>query len=124
MDRRFGEVSHAGNRRTLREEFQTKGLYYDQSYSAQEEIETGIMKVRQYLSYDTTRPIDDLNHPKIYINPHCINTIKSLNMWSRDPDSGKVQEAYKDFCDTLRYLLMANPRMDEPIERNQPNRYG
>ena len=124
MDRRFGEVSHAGNRKTLREEFQLKGFNYEPSYSAQEEIETGILKVRQHLSYDTSKPISDLNHPKIYINPHCTNTIKSLSMWARDPNTGKVQEAYKDFCDNLRYLLMANPRMNEEIPRNTPNRYG
>lgn len=124
MDRRFGEVSRAGNRKTLREDFQAKGLLYDQSYSAQEEIETGILKVRQYLSYDKTKPLSDLNHPKIYINPHCTNTIKSLSLWARDPDTGKVQEAYKDFCDNLRYLVMAEPRPMEHFQRNPANRYG
>lgn len=124
MDRRFGEVSHAGNRRTLREEFLSKGFNYDQSYSAQEEMETGILRVRKYLAYDVSKPISSLNHPKIYINPKCVNTIKSLSLWSRDPNNGKVQEAYKDFCDNLRYLVMADPKVEEDIPRNQPNRYG
>lgn len=124
MDRRFGEVSHANNRRTLREDFMSKGFLYDQSYSAQEEIETGILKVRKYLSYDMTKAVSDLNHPKLYISPTCTNTIKSLSRWARDPDTGKVQDEYKDFCDNLRYLTMEEPKTAEYIPHNRPNKYG
>lgn len=120
IDRHFAETPSVVNRRTLREEFETEtGLYFEPSYKGgsdkEGEMDTGIIKVRQYLSFDTAREVNALNQPKLFINPTCTNTIKSLQRWSRDPDTGKVQEAYKDFCDSLRYLVMEDPRMDQPL---------
>lgn len=126
IDRHFAETSSLANRRTLREEFQSEtNLFFDASYRSEEEIETGILKVRQYLDYDTTRQFNNLNKPRLFVNPHCRNVIKSLTSWARDPDTGKVQDAYKDYCDCLRYLLMEDPRIDEPIPYEAPvKRYG
>ena len=116
IDRHFAETSSVVNRRTLREEFQHEtGLYYEPSYKGEEEIETGILKVREYLRYDSSQQMSELNKPKLFINPSCKNTIKSLSNWARNPDTGKVQEEYKDFCDVVRYLVMENPKIYQPL---------
>lgn len=111
IDRHFADTPSAINKRTLRQELMAIGLNYQPSYKAEEEIETGILKVRQYLNYDTAKPLNSVNQPKLFINPKCVNTIKSLSKWSRDADTGKVKDDYKDGCDVVRYLLMDNPRI-------------
>jgi len=106
IDRHFAEVSSVSNKRTLRQELQSIGLNYMPSYKAEAEIDTGIERVRRALAYNTSQPLSALNQPKLFINPSCKNTIKSLSKWSRDPKTGDVNEGYKDFCDVVRYLLM------------------
>ncbi len=115
IDRHFADVQTSINRRTLREELQDVGLYYDPSYKAEEEVETGILKVRSYLAYDVNKVVTSLNKPKLFINPSCTNTIRAFQRWSRDPKNGKVQDAYKDFMDVVRYLVMEEPRIEEPM---------
>ena len=120
IDRHFADVANAINKRTLRQELEDIGLSYKPSYKASEEMETGILKVRHYLAYDNARPIDSLNKPKLYINPHCHNTIKAFQRWARDPENGKVKEDFKDFCDCIRMLLMLDLKIDEPLPYEEP----
>lgn len=117
IDRHFAEVSHLSGmtRNNLRDEFRNVGIDFWPSYQASEEMETGIVKVRDYLKYNADRPLDIMNKPKLFVNPHCQNTIKSFLRWSRDPETGKVQDQYKDFSDCVRYLCMSNPEIDDPI---------
>lgn len=116
IDRHFADVRHVVNRRTLRQEFlEDHNLNFFPSYKAEKEIETGILKVRDYLKYNPDRPLDTLNKPKLFLNPHCQNTIKGFLRWSRDPKTGNVQDEYKDFMDCVRCLLMSNPEIDEPV---------
>ncbi len=115
IDRHFADTSSPVNKRTLRQELQAIGLNYWPSYKAEEEIDTGIEKVRRYLAYDTGKALSSINQPKFYISPNCTNTIKSLTRWSRNAETGKVQDDYKDFCDCVRYLLMEEPKISEPL---------
>lgn len=116
IDRHFADVRSAVNKRTLREELRDDvGLDFTASYQATEEVETGILKVREYLKYNPDRPIDVFNKPKLFINPHCQNTIKAFLRWSRDPKTGKPQDDYKDFMDAVRYLVMDSPEIDVPV---------
>ncbi len=115
IDRHFADTPSAINKRTLRQELQAIGMNYNPSYKAEEEIDTGIEKVRRYLAYNTAKPLSASNQPKLYISPKCQNTIKSLSKWSRDPENGKVKDAYKDFCDVTRYLLMDEPKISAPL---------
>lgn len=116
IDRHFADVRSAVNKRTLREELRDDvGLDFYPSYQATEEIETGILKVRDYLKYNPDRPLDVLNKPKLFINPHCQNTIKAFQRWARDPVTGKVLDDHKDFMDCVRYLLMDSPVVDVPV---------
>ena len=120
IDRHFADTASAANKRTLRQELQAIGLNYWPSYKAEEEVETGIIKVRERFAYDTSKPLSALNQPKIYINPSCTNTRKSLSRWARDPETGKVQDSYKDFCDCVRYLVMDSPKVAEVFPAYNP----
>lgn len=125
IDHHFADVRSSATKKTLREELESIGMYYEGSYTASEEIDTGILKVREYLQYNASQPITTINRPKLYINPHCLNTIKAFQYWSLDPKNGKYQDAYKDPMDVVRYLLMANPHQEEEIPYQEPKkRYG
>lgn len=120
IDRHFADVRSPINKRTLRDELREIGLEYAPSYVASEEVETGIASVRKYLAYDQSMPFTNLNKPKLFINPHCTNTIKSFQRWSRDPDNGKPRDEFKDFMDCVRYLVMANPKIENPVPKFTP----
>lgn len=123
IDRHFADVASAAYKRTLRQEFQDIGLNYWPSYKATEEVETGIIKLREKFTYDTTQPLSALNQPKIFINPSCMNVRKSLSRWSRDPKTGEpLDNPYKDFCDCLRYLVMDSPKVQEILPPYEPKK--
>ncbi len=119
IDRHFADVRSAAYKKTLREEAAEIGMHFDPSYSAEEEIDTGVLKIRHYLQYDASIPLSSINRPKLFINPHCLNTIKAFQRWSLDPKTGKYQDAYKDPIDVVRYLLMANPIPQIPLPPQQ-----
>lgn len=113
LDRHFGNARRTLGGNTLKQEFDEQGLEFTDSYSlAGEEVETGILKVKEYLRYDKTKPIDSINRPKIVISPKCTNLISSFRSWGRDPKSGKPKEEFKDFMDLVRYDLMSNPEIE------------
>lgn len=112
LDRHFGAARRSMGGKTLKEEFSDAGLDFSDSYSMDEEVETGISKIKEMLRYDTSKPIDTLNRPRIRISPKCHNLIVALERWGRNPATGKPQDAYKDFIDVLRYDVMSNPEID------------
>lgn len=114
LDRHFGNTRRALGGKTLKEEFADAGIEFVDSYSAEEEVETGILKMKEYLRYDKSKPIDALNRPRIRISPKCVNTIAALERWSRDPKTGKPRDEYKDFADLVRYDVMSEPRVETP----------
>ena len=125
IDRHFADAVNASNKKTLREELNAIGMNYERSYTSTEEIDTGVLKVRERLSYDPSKPLTSINRPKLYINPHCLNTIKGFSRWSIDPKTGKYQDAYKDPMDVIRYLVMAQPRQEDPLPYRAPRKmYG
>lgn len=113
IDRHFADVRSLQTKNTLRQDFASIGMNYEASYNAQEEqeeVHTGILKVRSYLAYNAKKEIDAINRPMLVISPVCKNTIKSFQRWSYDLKSGKPKDDFKDFMDCVRYLVMANPR--------------
>lgn len=118
MDRRYGNTSHKPGSKTLREDFSEPphNLEFMNSYSVgadKEEVQTGILKVLEYLHYDKTKPIDSVNRPRLYITANCRNTIESISKWTRDPKTLKPKDDhFKDFSDCLRYLTMSNPEIE------------
>ena len=125
LDRHFGNQRHAVGGMTLKAEFEQAGMEFRDSYKvaeAQPEVETGILKVKDYLRYDKSKDLDALNRPKLYISPNCKNTIAAMERWSRNPDTGKPMEDFKDHADCVRYLCMANPEHDVAGTFEQPSR--
>lgn len=115
LDPRFGVArpSIKGERHTtIKEDFEAAGLYWDCRMDGAEKEEIGIEKLRSMLRYDKKRPLDIFNRPKLRIRANCINTINALAyssfMSNRDPDvlDEKMAAKYKDFRDTLRYLVI------------------
>lgn len=114
LDRHFGNARRTMGGLTLKQEFGEVGIDFIDSYTSDDktEVETGILKVKDLLRYNKDKPIDGLNRPRLVIADHCTNTIHALERWRRDPKTGKPMEEYKDFCDDIRYLAMANPEME------------
>lgn len=118
LDRHFGAARRSLGGKTLKEEFSEAGIDFRDSYALGEEIETGILRIKELLRWDKSKPQDSLNRPRIRISPKCKNLIASLERWGRDPKTGKPLEAYKDFIDVLRYDVMSNPSVE--VAQNWP----
>lgn len=121
MDRRYGNTTHKPGSLTLREDFaqEPHNLDFQNSYQVGEdkpEVQTGILKVLDYLHYDKSKPIDSANRPNLFVTANCRNTIESLTKWTRDPKTLKPKDDhFKDFSDCVRYLTMAEPKYEEPV---------
>lgn len=87
------------------------GMDWQNSPNMEEEIGTGILKVKQYLAVN---PVTKM--PGVLIKKRCVNLRKSLLRWTRDPDTQKPDptSVYKDFCDALRYVCMTAPQIYVP----------
>ncbi len=126
LDRHFGTVRRTLGGKTLKEEFADAGIEFRNSYAMDEEIETGIAKIKDLLRFDKTKAQDSLNRPRIRISPRCKNLIAALERWGRKPETGKPLEEYKDFVDCLRYTVMSNPTYEiaQDWEPPAPSSYG
>lgn len=124
IDRHFADAVTAANKKTLRQELSEIGMFYEPSYSAQEEIMTGVMNIRSHLNYNASKPLASTNRPTLYINPHCVNTQRALSRWAYDEKKQKYSDQFKDPIDVLRYFVMANPVQDEPMPKNPARKYG
>ena len=63
------------------------------------EIEHGIQKINDLLSWDDTQPMDDENCPSMFISERCDNLIYAMTEYT----GCSRQEQTKDFIDVLRY---------------------
>ena len=119
MDRHFGNNRSVRTNRTLQEDWAEPpyNINFSLSYNMDNEVQTGILKVLEYLKYDKTKPLNGMNLPRVYAKERCKNIIKSLEKWSRKIDPNTFVAApdpkspYKDFCDVVRYTLMSNPEV-------------
>ena len=79
-------------------------------------VAPGHLAVRNRLHWNTNRPMDATNQPKLYVKKSCRNVIHSFNnyLWEewrgRTADGkspkNKPQEKFKHFMDCIRYLCM------------------
>lgn len=117
IDRHFANRRQEAGGATLKQDFADKGLHFFDSYSVaadQPEVETGILRIKEYLRFDLTKNISSINRPKLVIGDNCKNLISAMERWARNIESGKPREEYKDHVDCLRYLLMSNPQYEAP----------
>ena len=109
---------------TLKQDLAEKfGLEFSNSYACDEEIETGIQKMKDNLGFNKKMAIDSLNYPRLVVKARCRNTIKSLERAERDPDTLQVnrKSIWKDFFDCVRYLCMAGLEVWVPRPFSQPS---
>ena len=67
------------------------------------DIDHGISLINDRFGYNEEKPVDAVNRPKMYISSNCENLIECIKNYT---GSGRL-EVWKDFIDTLRYLLEA-----------------
>lgn len=65
------------------------------------DVESGQAKLNDILSWDDTKPFSETNSPKLYISECCENTIQSMLEYT----GVSKMEHWKDFVDTVRYLV-------------------
>jgi len=69
------------------------------------DIEAGIAKINDALSWDDTEPMTEENTPKLFVSDRCENTITSMIEYSGQSRT----EHFKDFIDCIRYLMVSGP---------------
>mgnify|MGYP001613090509 FL=1 len=89
-------------------------------YEANDNIELGHMIVRDYLHWDSSRPMTAVNKPKLFFAKERVpRTIRSMRNYQhgewkgttkneRDPKE-QIQEKDTHGADTIRYLLVGRP---------------
>lgn len=111
VDPNFGNKRYGNSGETLIEEMDKFGLELDGKIN--DSLEIGHHLVREWLQYDTKRPRNIINKPKLFILRRCRNHWVSMLRYGRK--SGKVDilrdnlrltETYKHYCDIIRYLIM------------------
>lgn len=108
IDKNFGNKVFGNTQKTVKETFAENGFEYDDAYD--NGLETGHNAIKDFLKIS---PFTQL--PKIFVFPHCYNTKTALLRYTWDDHTSKSQETkhfkekpkekFKDFIDTLRYLL-------------------
>ena len=108
MDPRFAKntmVSFKKDTPSITEAYAEYGLQF--TLPTMGYIEEQRNTIRTLLEHDEQQVMHKFNEPKIFIMPHCKNTIRSLSSHYWDPGKDKESETYKDFVDTIRiYFAM------------------
>lgn len=69
------------------------------------DIETGLQAIQNLLAYDTEKPLDRENKPRLMVSSECRNTIVCMEEWVND---GNGKHPGKDPIDCLRYHAISN----------------
>jgi len=108
LDARFGNANgyDEGGQINLFEQFDAIGLtFYESVSGSRHSIDDGVQMINDALAYDTTKPVDFINRPKLRISTDCQNLIFAMKIWTGlDGQKG----ACKDPVDCLRMALLKN----------------
>lgn len=111
----FAERKGGQSKTTPVKELAKLGLHYKDGIDA---LEAGHLEVRKWLHWKK-KDGQYIVAPKFLLTDNCKNHIKHLTRYSRRDimgadgdvkDKVSPMQKYKDYCDLVRYLLMANPR--------------
>ena len=69
------------------------------------EIEAGIARINDLLSWNDSEPLTEDNRPRLYASDRCENFVTSMMEYTGQSRS----EHFKDFPDALRYLCVSDP---------------
>jgi hypothetical protein len=120
IDPNFGRKPLISSGSTVIEEIRKFGLQFTE---ANDDKEGGRLKVKEYLHYNKSKPIDINNRPKLYfVKDYVPKTLHSIMNYQYDEWKGtQDRDAKEDVkpqdehgADCVRYLLMSNPRYDAP----------
>lgn len=107
MDPRFAAINdgqaNGVKNDSLQMLYATHGIYFDTPPFEQIAIQRE--KIREYLNYNDKMPINQFNEPKIFIMPHCTNTIRSFDRHHWEEGKEKESEDFKDPVDCARYFF-------------------
>ena len=81
-------------------EMQQQGMFYRPAPGL--EIDHGIQRINDLLSWDHTKPMNMENRPRLFISEECMNLIQCMKEYS----GVSRDEAWKDFIDCLRYAAV------------------
>lgn len=121
IDPNFGrKPAAAGSNFSVIQELKKHGVGF---YEPCDDIDLGHMIVREYLHYDSKKPITAVNKPKLFFSrERCPMTLKSMRNlqyqeWAgktRDDKNPKEVEKEKDNhgADTVRYLCIERPKFE------------
>lgn len=128
---RKAEREGGHSKTTPRIELKRLGLNYRDGI---DNLAAGHLQVRKWLYYQEAKDSKELVvKPKLYIYEGCQNTIRHLSRYAYkdiETASGDVrdkvqpQDKYKDYSDTTRYFVMANPIWLPRFEPQMPNTRG
>lgn len=121
IDPNFGQKIYGNSKMTVRQEFQLAGeqLEYDLRFQlANDNIEAGHLRVKDYLRYNPNLPISLTNKPKFFMftdmrepwhdmQRYVYDEWKS-NAMEKTPQE-KPKNLFKDVPDLVRYCLMDSP---------------
>lgn len=115
LDSRFASAAREQGDQpvTLLTKFDELGLHFKPTPG--DPILEGIQDINDALDYDTGRPVDYFNRPRLYVSSECVNTIYALQTWtgmdgaSLSGGSARISQkgATKDPIDILRYFFRA-----------------
>jgi hypothetical protein len=84
--------------RTLQTDFQEWGIEFDLAPGG--EIEDGVARVNDLLSWDREKPMSAINSPRLYFSDRCQNAIYAMKNWM---NAQGQKGACKDFADLVRW---------------------
>lgn len=122
----FAERKAGQSKTTPVKELAKLGLNYKDGIDA---LEAGHLEVRKWLHW-AKKDGQFIVRPKFVICDNCTNHINHLTRYSRKDimstdgdvkDKVSPMQKYKDYCDLVRYFLMANPRFVIEQKWEAPN---
>ena len=126
IDPNFGQKIYGNSKMTVRQEFQLAGeqIDYDLRFQlANDNIEAGHLRVKDYLRYNSLLPISLTNKPKFYIFNDMSEVWHDMQRYVYDEwKTGSMEKSpketpknlFKDIPDLIRYCLMDSPCYVEP----------
>lgn len=97
---------------SVRDDMARYGLHFETKIN--DDIEYGEARVRTLMAYDTSRIMDSMNRPRLYIAENCKNLINSMLYYTakmkaggEDSDEVRREETFKDFADLVRYVAVS-----------------
>ena len=133
IDPNFGNKPQSvGSRIRVVDQFRNSGL--KNMILGIDDDEAGKLRVRSYLKFDRSKKVDISNKPKIFFFKQrafktwrAISNLQYADWQKKTSEDRELKESVKDknkhFSDTLRYLLLSNPKYERtysPEEVDKP----